>query len=79
MDRQTNHLQKRKDVLEIPKKQRYALRPALETIFPERILRDKRKRDRKISEAVEKHGYTQRAIADHLGMHFTYISRIMNR
>ena len=74
-----NHLQKRKDVPEIPKKQRYALRPALETIFPERILRDKRKRDRKISEAVEKHGYTQRAIADHLGMHFTYISRIMNR
>jgi putative transposase len=79
VDGLVDHLRKRKNVPEIPKKQRYAFRPALETIFPERILRDKRKRDRKISEAVEKHGYTQRAIADYLGMHFTYISRIMNR
>ncbi len=74
-----DHLRKRKDVPEIPKKQRYAHRPALSTIFTERILRDKRKRDQKISEAVEKYGYTRRAIADHLGMHFTYISQIVNR
>jgi hypothetical protein len=41
------------------------------------ILAEKRKRDRKIAEAIEKYGYTQRSIADHLGVHFTYISRIL--
>lgn len=40
---------------------------------------DKRKRDNKIAEAVEKYGYTQRAVADHLGMHFTYVNQIINR
>jgi len=39
------------------------------------VLKDKQKRNRKIAEAVERYGYTQRAIADHLGMHFTYVSQ----
>lgn len=72
-----DHLKKHKDIPEIPKSQRYANRPPLEKIFNERILCNKRKRDRNISEAVEKYGYTQRAIADHLGVHFTYVSRIL--
>ena len=38
---------------------------------------DKRKRDKKIAEAVEKYGYTQRSIAAHLGVHSTYVSRIL--
>ena len=74
-----DHLNRHKDIPEIPKSQRYANRPELDKIFTERILRDKRRRDEKIAEAVEKHGYTQRSIADHLGMHFTYISRILNK
>ena len=49
----------------------------LEKIFSEGILRDKAKRDKKIIEAVEKHGYRQREVADHLGMYFTSVSRIM--
>jgi len=36
------------------------------------------KRERVIREAVEKFGYTQRAVADYLGFHFTYVSRILN-
>jgi plasmid maintenance system antidote protein VapI len=36
------------------------------------------KRNNAISEAVEKHGYRQREVADHLGMYFTSISRIVN-
>ena len=59
------------------KSQRYANRPTLEKIFSQSILDDKRKRDRKIAEAVEKYGYTQRSIADHLGVHSTYVSRIL--
>ena len=77
--RLADHLNRHKDIPEIPKSQRFANRPELDKIFTERILRDKRKRDLKIAEAVEKHGYTQRSIADHLGVHFTYISRILHK
>lgn len=66
-----------KDIPEIPKSQRYMQRPRLEEIFSENILQDRRKRDRKIAEAVEVYGYRQREIADYLRMHFTSISRIM--
>ena len=78
VDSLADHLRRRKDIPEIPKSQRYANRPALEKIFNESILNDKRKRDRKIAEAVEKYGYTQRSIADHLGLHFSYVSRILH-
>lgn len=77
IDSIADHLKKHKDIPEIPKSQRYANRPELKNIFNERILADKRKRDRKIAEAVEKHGYTQRSIADHIGVHATYVSRIL--
>ena len=77
VDSLADHLKRHKDIPEIPKSQRYANRPALEKIFSKSILDNKRKRDRKIAEAVEKYGYTQRVIADHLGVHFTYVSRIL--
>jgi REP element-mobilizing transposase RayT len=73
-----DHLSKHREVPDIPRSQRYANRPALEKIFSESVLKDKKKRDKKMIEAVEKHGYTQRSIADHLGMHFTYVSQIIN-
>jgi len=78
VDRLTEYLGRHKDVPEIPKSQRYATRPALEKIFNGSIVSDKPKRDRVIREAVEKFGYTQRAVADYLGFHFTYVSRILN-
>jgi len=77
VDGLVDHLKRHKDIPEIPKSQRYANRPELEKIFTRSILADKRKRDRKIAETIEKYGYTQRSIADHLGVHFTYISRIL--
>ena len=40
-------------------------------------LRDKRKRDKSIGEAVFERGYTQREVADHLRIHFTSVSRIL--
>ena len=75
----SDHLKKNEDIPEIPKSQRYANRPALDKLFSESILKDTRKRDKKVNEAVEKYGYTQRAVADHLGMHFTYVSQIISR
>lgn len=74
-----DYLKRHKNVPEIPKSQRYANRPTLDKIFNESILKDKHKRDEKIAEAIEKYGYTQRAIADRLGVHFTYVSRIFSK
>jgi hypothetical protein len=74
----TDYLGRHKNVPEIPKSQRYANRPALEKIFEKSILSDRAKRNRRIREAGEKYGYTQRAVADYLGFHFTYVSRILN-
>ena len=78
-DQLAEHLRKHKDVPEIARSQRYAHRPELRRIFTPAVLKDKQHRNGKIAEAVNKYGYTQRAIADHLGMHFTYVSQIMNR
>ena len=78
-DKLVDHLRRYKDIPEIPKSQRYADRPALEKIFTEKIVRNKGKRDKRMVEAVEKHLYSQREIADHLGLHYTSVSRILSR
>jgi hypothetical protein len=69
---------KGEDIPEIPRSQRYAERPSLENLLNEKTARNKMKRNKAISEAVEKHGYRQREVADHLGLYFTSISRILN-
>ena len=78
VDKLSEHLRRHKDVPEIPRSQRYANRPSLEKIFTEKTLGSILKRNKAIVRAVEEHGYRQREIADHLGMYFTSISRIVN-
>ena len=78
-DRLVDHLRRHKDIPDIPRSQRYADRPGLDKIFSPRILQDRLKRNRKIVEAVELHGYTQRAIAKHLDRHYSYISLSLRR
>lgn len=73
----SDYVRKYRDIPEIPKSQRYMQRPGLEEIFSENTLMKRKERDRKIVEAVEAYGYTQREVANHLKMHFTSISRIM--
>ena len=73
----TDYLRGKKDIAELPKSQRYIDRPSLEKIFSKDILKDISKRNRRISEAVRRHGYRQREVADYLEMHFTSISRIL--
>ena len=77
VDSLSDYLKRKKDIPEISKSQRYANRPTLNQIFVECLIKENIKRNKKIVEAIEKYGYTQRAIADHLGVHFTYISRIL--
>ncbi len=79
VDKLTDHLKKHKNIPEITRSQRYTDRPSLEKLFTEKILRDMAKRNKAINDAVEKHGYRQREVADHLGMYFTSISRIVTK
>ncbi len=68
-----------RDILDIPKSQRFLKRPSLERVFSGNILRDMLKRNEAIVDAVEEYGYRQRELADHLGMHFSSISRILRQ
>lgn len=74
-----DHLRRHKDIPEIPKSQRFVSRPGLEEIFKEGVRRNSPRRDGKVVEAVEGYGYTQREVADFLGLHFTSVSRIMKQ
>jgi len=66
------------DVKEIPKNQRYAGRPALSELF-KGVKRDKGRRTTTIRSAVYEHGYSQKEIADFLRIHYSTISRAVNR
>ena len=75
MDKLTNHLKKHKDIPEIPRRQRYATRPKLTVLLPDGIVQVQKKFRRRLSEAVEKHGYRQSELARHVGVHYSTISR----
>lgn len=67
------------EVEEMPKSQRYINRPELTTLFSENIISDKRTRNVMMVKAINKHGYSQKEIADHLEMHYTSISRVVTK
>jgi REP element-mobilizing transposase RayT len=67
------------DIREIPKSQRLLNRPALQTLFTEEIMGDKKKRNQTIKKAVGEYGYTQKEIAHHIGLHYTSVSRLITR
>ena len=71
------HIKKSQDIPDIPKSHRFVNRPDLQKIFKENVLRDKKKRNKMIVEAVQKFGYTQRQIAAHLRMHYSTISNLV--
>jgi hypothetical protein len=71
------HVKKYEEVKEIPKEQRFLNRPELEEIFQKEVIRNRRKRNGKIKEAVENHGYSQKEIAHYLQMHYSTVSRLL--
>jgi len=46
-------------------------------LFDEGIKRDREKRKEKVREAVERHGYSQKEVADYIGVHYSVISRLL--
>lgn len=72
VDRLIGYVKKSKDIIEIPRNQRYVDRPSLRGLF-----RDEGKRNIRIAEAVYEYGYSQREVADHLGIHYSTISRLL--
>ncbi|HAG50262.1 MAG TPA: addiction module toxin RelE [Deltaproteobacteria bacterium] len=78
VDRLLNYLKDHEDIAEIPKSQRFMSRPGLGKIFPDSLMQDKGRRNKKIKEAIEMYGYSQKEVADFLEMHYTSISRVLN-
>ena len=62
---------------EIPRVQRFALRPSLEKLFSEG--QPKPRRNKAIATAHIGHGYSQQSIAAHLGLHYATVSRIIKK
>jgi putative transposase len=68
-----------KDIKEIPKSQRYLKRPGLNEIFSGSPMKNKPNRGMGILEAIESHGYSQKEVADYLGLHYSTVSRLSRK
>jgi putative transposase len=66
------YIRGRRDIQEIPRQQRYLNRPGLDELF-----RNKEKRNKLMYNAVVEHGYSQKEIADFLGLHYSTVSRLL--
>ena len=64
-------------VKEIPRRQRYVGRPTLQQVFDGKLSRARR--DALIVQAVERHGYSQKEVADVVGLHYSTVSRLANQ
>lgn len=70
-----NLLLEKKDIKEIPNKQKFIDKPKLEDIFQNIVDRDDR--NRKIYRAVIIHGYTQKEVADFINLSYPTISLVI--
>lgn len=73
-----NSLTDKKGNVEIPRKQRLIGRITLPEIIPNSIFRDKSVRNTAILEAHLNHGYTLKEIAEHIGIHYTTVSKVIS-
>ncbi len=77
VDKLIGYVKGHEELCEIPKAERYINRPSLERLFHGKGQMKKGSRDNTIKDAVKKHGYSQREIADYLRMHYSTISKIL--
>ncbi len=64
-------------ITEIPRLQRTAGRPSLEVLFPAGERLTKRERNPTVLDAHVKYGYSLKEIAEHLGVHYTTVSKVV--
>jgi hypothetical protein len=74
-----DHVRGYKEIKEIPRGQRYLGRPSLRDLFSEKVIRSRVIRNEMVGKAVGEWGYSQREVADYLGMHYSTLSRVMKR
>jgi hypothetical protein len=77
VDRLIDFVRGYEGVIEIPKGQRYVTRPSLGEIFKD-AEGGKQERNAGIADAVTKWGYSGREVANHLGLHYSTVSRLIN-
>jgi len=63
--------------VEVPRSQRFAMRPPLTALFAG--LGSRSDRDTRCILAVLEHGYTMKEVAEFLGLHYATVSRILSR
>lgn len=69
-------LQKQQHFTEIPKQQRRFNRPSLDKLFGAKEVLTKTRRNKIIHQAIMDYGYSQSELSDHLGLHYSTISRL---
>lgn len=69
-------LDKKGNMKEVPRLQRYVARPPLSALFKGK---GKKAKDKTIYNAYVRYGYTMKEISDHLGTHYATISRAIKR
>ena len=79
VERLIRHIKGREGIKEIPRSQRYLSRPSLERLLTDKVSGEKRERDRMIVKAIEGYGYSQKEVADYVGLHYSTISRLVNQ
>ena len=70
------HVRGYETIQEIPRGQRLLGRPTLKRLFPDKS-RTKSTRDGTIAKAIREYGYSQVAVANHLKLHYSTLSRIV--
>jgi len=75
IDKYRELLQDKIEIKEIPRTQRYLNRPKLSVLFSKEY--KKAQRDERIHTAHVKHGYRLKEIADHLGIHYTTVTKAL--
>ena len=71
-------LSRGKSKRQLPKWQRNLDRPPIEEVFKNIENKSVKQRNLRIKRANEKYGFTLKQIGDHLGLHYTSVSRIIN-
>ena len=71
------YIKGQRDIQEIPKQQRYLNRPGLHDLFSVQVRKNKTRRNKLMYKAIVEHGYSQKEIADYLGLHYSTVSRLI--